>query len=187
MAKVKGLEGFLGQMDNLANIGETQELKDAVGKAWSLVTDKIRENARSSFVMQTGLLIDPNVIKTITGIEERDGKKVLIAQAGVFSDIGVMSSYPHPNLNRNRNPKDIPPANIAWFLEFGVQPHYLYKDVRARKTPVSAEAMEQKKKGIHPGIKPTPFISNAFDETYEAALADFTKELEKLIKQAITS
>ena len=77
---------------------------------------------------------------------------------------------------------DIPAPQIAWFLEFGVQPHYTVSGIRARKFPVT----EDSKVGFHKGIAPTPFISSAFDTKLDEAYSHLIRGLDLLIEKSIS-
>lgn len=178
MAKTLGLKDYHIQLNKLVEQLSSDEVIKAAEESWSIIGDQIRQNAVSNNFVLTGLLIDPRTILTHAGVTNRDGKKGFFAEAGVFKDDSAMASYPHPSLDRARNPKsDIPSATVAYWLEFGVQPHYTVQGIRARKVKPDAKSGV----GFHGGIKPTPFISSAYDTKLEDAHDHLSKSLGALI------
>lgn len=181
MATVTGLKDYFVELDAIVNSLESEKVVDAVIESWSVIGDQIRNNAISQGLILTGLLVDPKTILTHAGLTNRDGKKGVFAEAGVFKDDSAMSAHKHPNLGRNRNPKsDIPSPTVAYWLEFGVQPHFTYPRTTTRKTPVNEKAGVK----FHPGVSPKPFISRAYDEKIGVANAVLSKKLGELIDEA---
>ena len=182
MAKVTGLKDYFVQLDSIVNSLSSDLVIEVAQESWSIIGDQIRTNAIALDLVLTGLLVDPKTILTHAGVTNRDGKKGLFAEAGVFKDDSAMSSYRHPSINRNRNPKtDIPSATAAYWLEFGVQPHYTYPRSNTRKTPVD----ERSGVKFHPGVTQRPFISKAYDEKIDEAYAKLSKGLGELIDRAV--
>ncbi len=182
MAKTVGLQDFFVQLNDLVDAVDSEKTVKVAKEAWDIVGDQIRANALGADLVLTGLLVDPRTILTHAGFTNHDGKRGIFAEAGVFKSDSVMGSYPHPSLNRNRSAKsDIPPAMVAYWLEFGVQPHYTIKGIRARKNPVDAAVGVS----FHQGIAPIPFISSAYDSTSDKALQHLESGLGDLIDKAI--
>lgn len=182
MAKSSGISGYTVQLNNLVSEIQSEKVVEIADKAWTVIGDQIRINAIGINAVLTGLLIDPRTILTHAGVTNREGNKGFFAEAGVFKDDNAMGSYPHPSLNRNRNPKsDIPSATVAYWLEFGVQPHYLIKGVRARKYKVDGDS------GVpyHKGVTARPFISKAYDQKLDQAYNILSKGLDDLIRNAV--
>lgn len=181
----KGIKDWVAQMSKLSDAITSEQLVDVARDAWGVVRDQIEVNARVSFNTFTGTMFDPRSIIVNAGSTNKDKSRFVFAEAGVFRDDAAMAQH---GLNPQ---KDMPRSMVAWWLEFGTQAHYTYKGVRARKMGVNAEHSNmlrpsgQKGDSITQGIKPTYFISKAFDMKADQAFQQLETKLGELIDRAV--
>ena len=178
MARIEGVQSLLAQLTEVGSAVESKQTIEIARKSWDIVRDEIRSNALNAGLVFTGLLIDPKTILTHAGKSKNENGTIIFAEAGVFKDDSAMSRF-------GLNPKtDIPRGMVAYWLEFGTQEHYNIKGLRARKTPVTEGDKGSRGAATTAGIKPTKFISRAFDAKSDFAFNAFREDLGLLIDKA---
>lgn len=174
-----GLKALEAQLDDLTGVLTGPQMVEAAEQAWNTVRNQIDANAASEGFFDTGLLLDPATIITVAGM---DNEGRVYADAGVFKHDATMIKY-------GFDPKtDIPRAQVAYWLEFGTQAHYTRKGVRAqrldRDTGGTLPGDRPGDNLLTEGIKPSKFMSRAFDTASDNAYRQFTENVDKLVEKA---
>lgn len=178
MARIEGVESLIAQLTEIGSAVQSEQTVEIARKSWDIVRDEIRANAISAGHVFTGLLIDPKTILTNAGKSKNASGTIIFAEAGVFKDDSAMARF-------GLNPKtDIPRGMVAYWLEFGTQEHYNIKGLRARKTPVTEGDKGSRGASTTAAIKPTKFISRAFDAKADLAFNVFRQDMGLLIDKA---
>ena len=146
-----GMKGFFAALDNVANVLSSDEVGQIAHESWDIVTEQIRDNAASNGFFDTGLLQSRDTILTNSGVVKgRDGGAYVYAEAGVFKDDSAMLSFGVDPI------KDIPRAQVAYWLEYGTLDHFVGLETTGE--PVK-------------GIKPSYFMTSAYDAKNEQAFS----------------
>lgn len=181
MIQTDGLNQLLNDLDYMKTAIESNEFVQAIEKEWSIVTNKIRDNAASSFNVKTGLLLDSKSIITHAGVTFDQDAPFIFAEAGVFKSDSSMTER---GLNAQ---KDIPASMYAYWLEFGTRDHYNQKGIKmahpSRSGGVSAGELKSLK--MTQGIEPTYFISRAHDEVADIAYDGIVARIGEMIDKAM--
>lgn len=172
---VKGVKDLVAQLTELSALVDEKEIIEDAEKSWSIIRDQIRLNAAAAGFHDTGLLLDPRTILVHAG--KGSGGNIIFAEAGVFKDDSAMSAY-------GLNPKkDMPRGMVAYWLEYGTRDHYVGQ--RADVAQERAQNRQGKSPSMIRGIKPSKFISRAFDLKNQEAFDDFSRRLGERIDKVI--
>jgi len=157
--QLTGLDAILEELNGLgANIKEAA--KKSIESSLKDIENNMKSNARLALNKGYSQGVMVNSISSKVTINE-DG--LIFASVGVFNMSNKTGSS-----GRRMNA-----AVLAFWHEHGVQPHST--STGAKKIDESGQGKQQ-----HRGLKPTPFLSSAFDSGAVAIQEDLKKALNKL-------
>lgn len=167
--KIKGLAELDKKLGNLQQAASDRILKQAVKEGADPIYDEIREGV-ISWGEETGTL--------------RDSVKVKVRKStkydNVFASIGVFRIKSIEPLPGNPYPVYIGAPTLAWWFEYGIQPHYLGKKSKRKTGKVTGGA-------LHPGVPAKPVIRKAIPNNATAATKKISDVLRKKVDQIAKS
>ena len=156
-----GFEDLISDFERMTGPEVTLAAKKATENIAEKLENDIGANARSmlslkyatgTFLASIGSTSDYSIKDSWAG-----------GSAGVYSNPAIEARKPQ----RFKGRTEPPAAAVAWWLEFGVQPHSLYPGATAARQAKAGrkarKARDQDKGRQHPGITQQPFISRAYD------------------------
>ena len=160
---IDGIDDVIADFDRIAGDIEIESVA-ALDESLSEIEEKMKLNAKAVFTdgYTKGVMVN-SISHTVS---VKDGK--------IFSTVGV---YDMPN-KTGSSARRIPEPVIAYWYEFGIQPHSTASGARK----ANGKRRDKNQTGnLHQGSAPRPFLSNAFDGGVDDIITTITKRLNKSI------
>ena len=160
---IDGLDDVIADFDRI--VGDIEiESAAALEESLTDIENQMKSNAKSVF---TDGYTKGVMVNSIS-------HKVSVKDGFVSASVGVYDMSRKTGSSNRRIPEPI----IAYWYEFGIQPHSTSSGARAENKGKKAKGQTGR---MHQGSPPRPFLSSAFDSMSENIILTIAKRLNKSI------
>lgn len=164
-----GLEELREKFEQIHEELATDVLKEGLKEGAGVIRDdakrRVRQNSHRFGALEEAIVVESRgLVRRVGGRREIVGQRATVTiavKAFRYSEgLGELYLMKYSAGKNKKAPRylkgDIYPRNYAHLVEFGVRPHY-----------------QPKRKRMHPGFAPEPFIRPAYDEKKDEAVRVF--------------